>query len=145
MGKCRDWATLLATTSVLLLSTPLTALAAFDGLGLGPAVGSERVYRVTFSGQAEIDYALLASTLTGPGHPGHSGAGAPSKQIDPQMQTVDYHLRAMLHWRVLERTSTGYSVVARLQAAQFDVNGSVDERVDLIGPWRLPCKRRTAW
>ncbi len=95
-------------------------------LGLRMKLGDERVFRIQYRGKAQVDYGLLASSMTADGkHPVTAGSAS-------HLQPFEYDIQASLHWRVVGSDAQGWLVSARLNDVNYTVDGVADSRRDVL-------------
>jgi len=102
-------------------ASPGTAGAALE---LRLKQGDSRVYAVRYQGTAEADLGALAAKLA-------DGMGSKSA-AKAERSRIAYDYSAELHWRVVSAEPSGWLVAARLQNAEYRVDGVADERRELL-------------
>ncbi len=95
--------------------------------GLQLRIGDTRVYRIQSNGSVDVDYGLIASTMS------NGLGGTPAGAEDTSRRVLaQYEIQGDLHYRVVGKDDGGFLLAARLQNALVQVDGVVDSRRDLL-------------
>ncbi|MBT9556532.1 MAG: hypothetical protein IV100_10910 [Myxococcales bacterium] len=95
--------------------------------GLQLRIGDTRVYRIQSNGSVDVDYGVIAATLS------NGLGGTPAGTADASRRVAaQYEIQGDLHYRVVGKDNGGFLLAARLQNALVHVDGVVDPRRDLL-------------
>ncbi len=126
-----------ALSSVVALSTlapfaparasgPMSIVELSPLAGIQHNVGDTRAYQLSSSGHTEVDFAVLAKSLS-------SGLGNINTQVATAPRTrSEYTISATLHSRVVAADSTGAIITMRLSSVDARFDDSIDARSDLL-------------
>ena len=88
------------------------------------AVGDSGIHRLSYTGSSDVDFGLLAQSIA-------DGLAPESKE--KSRRVVNQHARkAALHWRVIGEDASGWTLAARLQDVEIQMDASTDARVELF-------------